>query len=269
MYNTPYTDQQITFIRQHYTKMTAAELVILFNDTFHENRTKKGLQGFINSLGLNCIRTKNTWADSFTDEQKAFLFKHGPNMKRRELTEKFNQHFNENRPYNTIRSFCSRNKIPSPNGDGRYTAETSPRWQKGLSKDEFKEHYTEQSFNQLITPMLESHVKYSIGDEVIRHDRPFIVVNNNFGHGIDARLKPKDAYVWEQHNGAIPDTHMLIHLDNDPMNCDISNLRCIPRKYRAFFYHNDWWNCSPEIKKLAIQWCKLYYATQPEQDTNP
>lgn len=267
MYKSPYTEQQVAFIRQHCAEMTAAELVVLFNDTFKESRTKKGLQEFIRSLGLKCVYTKNTWANSFTDEQKEFLFKYGPHMNRKELTKQFNQNFHENRPLNTIRGFCSRHKIPSPNGDGRYTTETSPRWQKGLSGPEFKEHYTEQSFKKMITPMVESNVKYSIGDEVIRHDHPYVVMNNNFGHGIDVRLKPKDAYVWEQHNGTIPDTYMLIHLDSNPMNCDISNLRCIPQKYRAFFRHNDWWNSSPEIKELAIQWCEFYYAIQPNQNT--
>lgn len=267
MYNAPYTEEQIAFIRQHCAEMTAAELVMLFNDTFHENRTKKGMQEFIRSLGLKCVYTQNTWANRFTDEQKAFLFKYGSQMSRTELTELFNQHFHENCPLNTIKGFCSRHKISSPNGDGRFTAETSPRWQKGLSRAEFKEHYTGQSFKKMITPMIESNIKYNIGDEVIRHGLPYIVVNNCFGHGIDARLKSKDAYVWEQHNGSIPQTHMLIHLDNDPMNCDISNLRCIPRKFRAFFRHNDWWNSSPEIKELAIKWCEFYYAIQSNQTT--
>lgn len=70
MYNAPYTDEQKEFIRQHCSEMTAAELVILFNETFHENRTKKGLQYFIRSNGLKCVCPENTWADGFTEEQK-------------------------------------------------------------------------------------------------------------------------------------------------------------------------------------------------------
>lgn len=259
MYNRPYTDVQIDFIKKFCSEMTVSDFTDLFNKTFKENRTKKGLQGFIRSLGLRCIPTKNTWTDSFTVEQKEFLFQYGSQISRKELTELFNRHFNEERTLSTIKGFCNRNNIPSPNGNGRYTSETSPRWQKGLSKEDFKSHYTEQSFDNMTSPMRESNIKYSVGDEVIRHGLPYIVVNNDFGQGFDKRLRPKDAYVWEQYNGSIPNTHMLIHLDNDPMNCDISNLRCIPRKFRAFFCHNRWWKSEPEVKDTAIDWCKLYY----------
>ena len=259
MYNQPYTDEQIAFIRNFCSEMTASDFTVFFNETFKENRTKKGLQGFISSLGLRCVRTKNTWTDSFTSEQKEFLLQYGSQMSRKELTDLFNKHFHEERPLSTIKGFCNRNNIPSPNGNGQYTSETSPRWQKGLSKEDFKSHYTEQSFKDMTSPMIESNIKHSIGDEVIRHGLPYIVVNNDFGHGFDKRLCPKDVYVWEQHNGPIPKTHMLIHLDNDPMNCDISNLRCIPRKYRAFFRHNNWWRSESQVKDTAIDWCKLYY----------
>jgi hypothetical protein len=53
---------------------------------------------------------------------------------------------------------------------------------------------------------------------------------------------------------------MLIHLDNNPLNCDIENLKCIPKKYRAFLAHNDWWNAPPEVKITALLWCELYYS---------
>ena len=260
MFNAPYTDEQKKFISQHCSQMTAAELVILFNETFHENRTKKGLQYFMQANGLKCYRRPNTWADGFTEEQKNFMRKYGGTVSRPELTEKFNRYFGTSVPYNTIKGWCARNKIASPNGNGRFTSENSPRWQKGLSADEFKSHYTEESFRRMTEPVRESNIQYHIGDEIIRHGVPYIVVNENFGHGIDARIEKKDAHVWKQHHGGIPKDCMLIHLDNNPLNCDIENLKCIPKKYRAFLAHNDWWNAPPEVKITALLWCELYYS---------
>ena len=112
MFNAPYTDKQKKFISQHCSQMTAAELVILFNETFHDSRTKKGLQYFMQANGLKCYRRPNTWADGFTEEQKNFMRKYGGTVSRPELTEKFNQHFCISVPYNTIRSWCARNQIP-------------------------------------------------------------------------------------------------------------------------------------------------------------
>ena len=38
----------------------------------------------------------------------------------------------------------------------------------------------------------------------------------------------KHRYVWEQQNGEIPDGYKIVFLDGDKMNCDISNLDCVP-----------------------------------------
>ncbi len=260
MANTPYTEEQLCFITLHCSQMTAAELVELFNATFNDDRTKKGLQYFMKSKGLKCLKRKNTWADGFTSEQKEFMRQHAPTMSRIALTEVFNQYFGTSICYNTIKGWCSRNGIPSPNSDGRFTSETSPRWQKGLTAEEFRSHYTDESFQNLLNPMKKSNIKYKIGDEVIRHGIPYIVVNENFGEGFDSRLEKKSIYIWKQHYGEVPPNHMIIQLDGNPMNCQISNLRCIPTKYRAFLLHNDWWNAPATVKDAAIKWCELYYA---------
>ena len=259
MPNVPYTNEQQNFIRQHCSEMTADELVILFNENFHDKRSKKGLQYFMQKNGLKCIcRQKQT--DKFTAEQEEFIKQHSTRMSRKELTEKFNQHFGTSVPYNTMKSWCTRKHIISPHGNGRFTAETSPRWQKGLSAEEFKSHYTKESFDRMTASMKKSNIRHHVGDEIMRHGLPYIIVNENFGRGIDARIEKKDAYIWKQHHGDIPKDSMLIHLDGDPLNCDIENLRCIPKKYRAFLRHNDWWNAPKEVKEAALLWCELYYS---------
>lgn len=259
MYKQPYTNEQILFIQDNCSKMTITELVALFNQTFNDNRTKKGLQYYIQSRGWRAFKRPNTWADGFTPAQKDFMKHYAPQMSRKELTKRLNEVFGTSISINTIKGWCARNKLTSPNGNGRFTSETSPRWQSGLSKEEFKSHYSDESFKNMINPMIKSNIQYHIGDEIIRHGIPYIIINDDFGYGIDNRIKRKSIYVWESNFGTIPDDYMIIHLDNDNMNCDISNLRCIPQSYRAFFRHNNWWSASPEIKEVAIAWCNLFY----------
>jgi hypothetical protein len=260
MFKQPYTAEQIDFIQLNCSKMTAAELVVLFNQTFNDNRTKKGLQYFMQSRGWTTIKRPNTWADGFTAEQKDFMRQYAPEMSRKELAEFFNAFFGTAICLNTIKGWCARHKLPSPNGNGRFTSENHPRWQEGLSSEEIKAHFSEESFAKLLTPMLEANKKHKIGDEIIRHGVPYIVINEEYGHGIDHRIKLKSHYIWEQQYGEVPSDHMMIHLDNDPMNCEISNLRCIPKKYRSFLRHHDWWNAPAEVKDTALKWCELYYA---------
>lgn len=40
--------------------------------------------------------------------------------------------------------------------------------------------------------------------------------------------QPLHRHTWEQHNGPIPKKHVVWFKDKDPMNCDITNLECIP-----------------------------------------
>lgn len=253
-----YTDEQKQFIRDNCGSMTAKDLTVLFNLQFNENRTKKGIHNQVLCMGLKCIPEK-VCKTIFTDEQQDFIRRHASSMSRLDLTELFNSMFKTEVPYNTIKNWCIRQHLESPNGDGRFTSETSPRWQAGLSKEEFRSHYSDESFDAMTSTIREMNVKYHIGDEVIRHGIPHIVVNDDFGNGIDARLEKKARYVWKKHHGDIPDDCMIINLDGDPMNCDISNLRCMKKSYRAMFRHNGWWTASTIVKDTALMWCDLHY----------
>lgn len=264
MRNAPYTDEQKQFIRDNCGNMTAKELTELFNIKFNENRTKKGIHNIVLIFGLKCIPEK-VCKTIFTDEQQEFMRKHATTMSRRELADLLNQTFGTDILYGTVKDWCSRNHLQSPNGDGRYTSDTSPRWQAGLSKEEFRSHYSDESFAAMTDKIKEMLIQHHIGDEVIRHGIPYIVVNDDFGKGYDARLEKKARYVWKQHHGDIPDDCMIINLDGDPMNCDISNLRCMKTKYRAMFRHNGWWNTPSVVKETALTWCDLYYTLQDSE----
>ena len=264
MRNAPYTDEQKQFIRDNCGKMTAKELTGLFNSTFNENRTKKGIQYIVLDMGLNCIPSKKHYT-VFTEEQQDFMRRCATTMSRRELADLFYETFGIEISFNTIRMWCSRQKLLSPNGDGRYTSETSPRWQAGLSKEEFRSHYSDESFDAMTSTIRKMWIQHHVGDEVIRCGVPYIVVNDDFGNGFDARLEPKTRFVWKQHHGDISDDCIIINLDGDQMNCDISNLRCMPVKYRAMFRHNGWWKSPSAVKDAALTWCELYYALKDSE----
>ena len=260
----PYSIEEYNFLAENCSIMCARDLAIELNKRFHTNRTKNGVLYYLKSKGLHAVHEQQSswYKPIFTDEEIQFLRDNGGKMSRKELHKLMEDTFHKEFKFNSIRSLCVKFNVSSPNGDCRFTAETSPRWQKGLSKEEFKSHYTEESYNRMIQRRIESNIKYSIGDEIIRHDIPFIVVNNEFGKGIDHRLQRKDTYVWEQHYGKLSKDDMLLHIDGDPSNCDINNLICIPKLYRMQFAQNDWYHADPEIKKLAVQWCKLHYTVK-------
>ncbi len=67
------------------------------------------------------------------------------------------------------------------------------------------------------------HNAYADGTELVRDGRVYIKVP-----GIRT-LQLKHRYVWEKHNGKIPDGHIIKFKDGDFMNCDISNLYVMSR----------------------------------------
>lgn len=67
------------------------------------------------------------------------------------------------------------------------------------------------------------HNAYADGTELVRDGRVYIKVP-----GI-RRLQLKHRYVWEKHNGKIPEGYIIKFKDGDFMNCDIDNLYIMSR----------------------------------------
>lgn len=44
------------------------------------------------------------------------------------------------------------------------------------------------------------------------------------------KRKRRPRVIWEEHNGTLPEGYVVIHLDGDKYNDDISNLKAISRK---------------------------------------
>ena len=64
----------------------------------------------------------------------------------------------------------------------------------------------------------------------------------------------KGRWVWEQENGSIPEKHVIIHLDGDPLNCALENLECVPRKTLAFLNSNHAPKAqSKELKPVLVR----------------
>lgn len=193
----------------------------------------------------------------YSEEQLVFLKDNYKHMLRRELADAFNEKFGTHYALSTIKALCVRNGWLADT-DGRFTSETSPRWQKGLSKEEFKSHYSDESLKRMTTPMIEGNRVLHVGDTFMRHGIPYILLDDStVNKPIELRGMAKARYIWEQAYGKIENNDLIIHLDNDVMNCDLENLARIPQAWRANFIHNGWWHAPADIKRAAIEWCKL------------
>ena len=196
--------------------------------------------------------------NAYTPEQEAFLRERAPLMSRSELTEQFNKEFGTNKTVLAIKTWCN-NRGYNASSDGRFQ-EGNISWQTGLSAEEYKSHYTEESFRRLCEGMHRANKTLKLGDEVVICGEPFVVTSLDYGVPLKDRMKIKRRVVWEQLHGEIPKDHCIIHLDGNHMNCDPSNLCCIPTKFRPILSRNRWWFGNSELTLTAIKWCELFYA---------
>lgn len=196
--------------------------------------------------------------NTYPAEQQAFLKENAPLMSRKELTKRFNEKFDANKSVLAIKSYCNFRGWNS-SSDGRYK-DGHISWQTGLRGEDFKSHYTEESFQRGIEGMRQANKTRRIGDEIIIKGVPWIVTSLEYGIPFCDRRIPKRRYVWEQLHGEVPKDHCVICLDSNPMNCDPSNLYCMPKRYRVMLAKNNWWFKDKELILTAIKWCELFCA---------
>lgn len=196
--------------------------------------------------------------NTYSAAQEAFLKENAPLMSRAELAELFNQKFGTCRSVAGIKAFCNRMGYHS-GSDGKFK-KGCVTWQAGLRGEEFKAHYTRESFQRGIEGMRQANKTKKIGDEIIIDGVPWIVTSLAYGVPFCERRQPKRRVVWEQHYGEIPKDYCIIVLDGDPMNCDIENLYCMQTRFRPILAKNKWWFGNAELTLTAIRWCELLYA---------
>jgi hypothetical protein len=70
---------------------------------------------------------------------------------------------------------------------------------------------------------------------------------------------PIQKKVWMDHYGEVPEGKMVIFLDGNRDNIDISNLYCIDRRISARLAWNGWYSDNTDLTLTAIKWCELFY----------
>lgn len=201
----------------------------------------------------------------YTEEQVQFL-QENRTLPRRELTEKFNKKFNTNKTVLGLKSVCNNHGLYTGR-TGYFTSETSPRWAKGLNKSEFKSHYSKESYASLVSNIQEKR-KYHIGDTIIRHNIPYIVVSEEANKPWDDRVRVKARYVYEQQYGEIQNDDMVLHIDGDEMNCEIDNLVLLSQRYKPFFRWYHWWDLTGSALLAAIKFCELNELLKEDRNDN-
>lgn len=190
-YILPYTKEQREWVRIYFFTHSLKETTIAFNERYNLDKKEGAIRHLVAGV-------KNR---TYTIEMLDFLkdMASVPNNTWKYITQEFNKKFNTNKNWKTLCRFGYLHGINTiSNRDDNFTVFPKPR--------------------------------YEIGTERIRVRDGYIVVKVDSKHKDEkANWKLKHYMVWEQHNGKVPKNCVLIFLDGNTLNCDISNLACVDK----------------------------------------
>lgn len=161
-------------------------------------------------------------AINYTSEQLMFV-KNNCTLTRSELTTKFNEKFNTSISKNNLAALCKRNQWLTGRTGCFEKGQSS--WNKdktaymGPNKTSFKKGHVPNN----IKP---------IGHERICNKDGYILIKiaeKNPYTNAQTRYRHKHLVVWEEHNGLIPKGMIVVFIDCNILNCNISNLDLISR----------------------------------------
>lgn len=188
----------------------------------------------------------------------------------------YNAHTGQNIKKETLRAHIKRSLKISPEGY-YYTDE---------QRDFVRQNYEKYGM-KITTKMFNEHFGSNKSESCIRQIArqyglhvPIEVLTKNSNPNIDAvgtiREEPSTGYlviktgnsykdwmkyqryVYEQAYGKIPKDHVIVFLDGNNRNFELSNLMAVPKNYVVYMNTFDMRTDCPELTKVAIRWCELY-----------
>ena len=144
------------------------------------------------------------------------------NITEKELTQMYNERFDDNRSEASLKYIRTKNGILLNNNRSRAGAGKNRRGSKPIGTERVRKGYVEVKVEQP-----------NVWDQ-------------------------KHRYIWEQHHGRkLKPNEVVIFLDKNKRNFDIDNLAAIPRNIIGTLNLNNWTSENPEYTKLGIETAKL------------
>lgn len=182
----------------------------------------------------------------YTDEMIQFLADYTPGHHHREIADAFNQKFNTNLSVKAIGAALKRYHFYTgftgqfPKGHVPVNKGKKGVCAPGCEKTWFKKG--RPSLNERPVGSERVNVDGYIELKVAKH-----------------KWKLKHRVVWEEANGPIPRGSILIFLDNNKLNTELSNLMLLPRKISCRLNQQGFGQLEPEAKIAAIKLVEYQY----------
>lgn len=230
-----YTEEDISFIRENIDKMSYLEMANCFSQKYgfnfrHDSISKVAQRnGIKKSIRIYKDRKKNSYKNFYSEEQIEFLKNTFPFCtKWEQLRDLFNQKFNLELTVYEIAGICRRKFGAVMPNSGMFSKDGHP-------------------------------FRLNIGTERIGSGGKICVKvsEDNLPSGSSGNWKQKSRVVYESFFGEIPEGNLIIHLNGNSNDFEISNLYPVSRKVMACLMRNNWYKENSEITLTAIKCAEL------------
>ncbi len=223
-----YTPEQLECLREGYLVMNIECLTIAFNAEFGTGKTESQIKSALQNHGIRCGRSHKerlvlNRLRRFTPEQADFITKNYAGRSVADLTDLFNERFDDHKTKQQIKTFVHNRGIVSgrtgffekgnvPHNKGR------KGWQAGGNSSKTR-------FKKGIRP----HTWVPVGSE--RFSKEGIRQRKVTDTGPSRRdWKSVHSLLWEEHYGPVPKGHIVVFRNGDRADIRIDNLELITRE---------------------------------------
>lgn len=249
-----YTQEMINYVKKIARGRTNKEITKMFNDKFNLNKTVSQINSMKANHGIKSGR--EAWKRSlkvvrlFSEEEERFVKENVKGKYNKELTKMLNDKFGTSYTVNQVKSLKKRRGWSS--GLTGHFQKGEKSWNEGMKGLRF-EGSEKGWFKKGQRP-----INYRpVGSERVCSREGYVLIKVQDEGEYQERWRLKHNVVWEEHNGKIPDDHVIVFLDSDRQNTDISNLAMISRRVLQMMNQQDLFTNDPETTKVGITLAKL------------
>lgn len=245
---TRYKKEHIDFLRgresESWTETTKA-----FNEKFNTNKTKQTLMWLASSNNIK----KNFF--KYNEEHEIWVRKNNSGVSFKELTVKFNKHFNSNVSYESFRAFAGRKKIK--NGYITKFEKGRTPWNAGIkglhlggNAGWFKKGQKSQNHREVGSVRINSQ-----GYTYVKTAEP-------------SKWEAKHLLIWEEKFGKVPKGHNVIFADRNKQNFDLDNLILVNKKQLLKLNTNGYISNDKDLTKAGLNVVNLEIAIRDRGKKN-
>lgn len=239
------------FIEDNVVGATTKDLVELVNTRFGTDFTDSKMKSYKTNnklksgtpLGLPAGRP----TELYPEEIKDFIENNHKGIGPKKMTALLNERFNKNFKFEQIRAYYKNHKLNS-GLDGRFRKGQKPV--NSIAKGQRLSVATEFKKGQRPANWV------PIGSERVNGDG-YVDVKVADGKK-QKNWKGKHILIWEEHNGPVPDGHVVIFGDGNNRNFDIKNLILVSRSQLATLNKKKLIQNDADLTRTAVIMADLY-----------